>query len=288
MPPAEVIVGATKTHKPAGSIGVRQLASEIRLVFGRRRNLAMLAILVAIPLFIGIAVKVSTPRPGEGPPFVSELTNNGLFLAFTAMAVCLPVFLPLAVAVVSGDAIAGEAGAGTLRYLLSIPVSRTRLLIIKTLGVLVYLAAGILLVTICGLVAGAALFGTHGVTLLSGDTVSLSNGLFRATGVAGYVFVDLVGLVAIGLFFSTLTEVPAGAIAAVVVTAIAMAVLDSVPQLGWFRDILLTHNWLNFDELLRSNPSFHVLLRGCVVPLAYAGIFFSAAWARITTADVSG
>lgn len=269
-------------------VWTRQLGSELRLVFGRRRNIAMLVLLTAIPVFIGIAVKVSAPRPGEGPPFISELTGNGLFLAFTALAVCLPVFLPLAVAVVAGDAVAGEAGAGTLRYLLSIPVSRTRLLVIKSSGVLAYLAAGVALVSVAGLVTGAALFGTHGVTLLSGDTVSVGNGLVRAAAVAAYVFVDLVGLAAIGLFLSTLTEVPVGAMAATVVSAIVFAVLDSVPQLGSFRNILLTHNWLHFDELLRSNPDVTSLFRWSLLPLAYAAVFFSAAWSRITTADVSG
>src|SRR4051794_33977741 len=81
----------------------RQVRSELRLVFGRRRNLAMLVLLLAIPILIGTAVKISQPRDGEGPPFVSQLTGNGVFLAFTALAVCLPVFLPLSVAVVSGD-----------------------------------------------------------------------------------------------------------------------------------------------------------------------------------------
>ncbi|MDX6310346.1 MAG: type transport system permease protein [Nocardioidaceae bacterium] len=285
---ADSTVTPARAETGYGMIGLRQFRSELRLIFGRRRNLAMLVILIAVPIFIGIAVKVSTPRPGEGPPFVSELTNNGLFLAFTAMAVCLPVFLPLALAVVAGDAVAGEASAGTLRYLLSIPVSRTRLLVVKTLGVLAYLAAGILLITVCGLVAGFALFGTHGVTLLSGDTVSVGNGLARAAGVAAYVFVDLLGLAAIGLFFSTLTEVAVGAMSATVVSAIAFAVLDSVPQLGRFRDVLLTHNWLNFDELLRSSPNAGSLLRWSLLPLAYALVFFAAAWARITTADVSG
>src|SRR3978361_1309192 len=158
-------------------VGVRQLGSELRLIFGRRRNLAMLMLLTAIPVFVGIAVKVSTPPPGEGPPFISQLTGNGLFLAFTALAVCLPVFLPLSVAVVAGDAVAGEAGAGTLRYLLSIPVSRARLLVVKTLGVLAYLIVGILLVTLCGLVAGYALFGAGGVTPLSRGTGAGSDGV---------------------------------------------------------------------------------------------------------------
>ncbi|MGH3496363.1 MAG: ABC transporter permease [Nocardioidaceae bacterium] len=265
----------------------RQLRSEVRLVFGRRRNLAMLVLLVAIPVFIGIAVKMSTPRPGEGPPFISQLTGNGLFLAFTALAVCLPVFLPLAAAIVSGDAVAGEAGTGTLRYLLTVPISRARLLAVKTIGALIYTATAVLLIAVVGMITGIALFGTHGVTLLSGDTVSLGDGLARAGGVALYVFIDLVGLMAIGIFLSTLTEVPIGAMAATVVAAIAFAVLDSVPQLGSFRDILLTHNWLSFDELLRSNPDYSSLLRWSLVPLAYAAVFGAAAWARITTSDVT-
>jgi ABC-2 type transport system permease protein len=287
MSSADVSTASTIAAAP-GTVWASQLGSELRLVFGRRRNLAMLLLLTAIPVFIGIAVKMSTPRPGEGPPFISELTNNGLFLAFTALAICLPVFLPLAVAVVAGDAIAGEAGAGTLRYLLAIPVARGRLLAIKSFGVLAYLAVAILLVTVGGLITGAALFGTHGVTLISGDTVSIGNGLFRAAAVAAFVFVDLAGLAAIGLFLSTLTEVPVGAMAATVVSAIAFAVLDSVPQLGWIRSALLTHHWLDFAELLRSSPDVSSLLRWSLVPLAYAAVFGAAAWARITTADVSG
>jgi ABC-2 type transport system permease protein len=288
MSSAEVTAGPPQVAKTYPMVGRRQVQSELRLVFGRRRNLAMLVLLAAIPIFIGIAVKVSTPPPGEGPPFISQLTGNGLFLAFTALAICLPVFLPLSVAVVAGDAVAGEAGAGTLRYLLSIPVSRGRLLTVKTLGVLAYLAAAILLVTVCGLATGAALFGSHGVTLLSGDTVSVGNGLARAMAVALYVFIDLLGLAAIGVFLSTLTEVPVGAMAATVVSAIVFAVLDSVPQLGGLRSLLLTHHWLDFSELLRSSPDTGSLLRWSLVPIAYSAIFFSAAWARITTADISG
>lgn len=288
MASAEVL-GAVSTAPPTYRNALsRQIGSELRLVFGRRRNLAMLLLLVAIPIFIGIAVKVSRPSPGDGPPFISQLTGNGLFLAFTALAICLPVFLPLAVAVVAGDAIAGESAAGTLRYLLSVPVSRSRVLAVKAVGVLVYLAVGILVVTVVGLVTGAALFGTNGVTLLSGDTVSVWNGLGRSAAIAAYVFVDLVGLAAIGLFFSTLTEVPVGAMAGTVITAITFAVLDSVPQLGSFRDVLLTHHWLDFGELLRSTPDTSSLLRWSLLPLAYAAVAGSAAWARITTADVTG
>jgi ABC-2 type transport system permease protein len=266
---------------------LRQFVSETSIIFRRRRNIAILAVLGAVPVLIGVAVKVSAPRGGGGPAFIGQITSNGLFLAFAALTLCLPVFLPVAVAVVAGDSVAGEANTGTLRYLLTVPVSRTRLLMVKTAGVIAFIIAGIALVTVIGIVLGVALFGTHGMTLLSGDTVSVSNGLLRSLGVAGYVFVDLLGLAGIALFFSTLTEVPVGAMAATVVLAIVFTVLDAVPQLGGFRDILLTHHWLDFASLLRSQVDTSLLWHGMLLPLSYFAIFTAAAWSRITTADIT-
>lgn len=278
---------STATKRFAGVLW-RQYRNEFRLVFRRRRNIAMLVVLACIPILIGTAVRLSSPRPGDGgPAFINQLTNNGLFLAFAALTICLPVFLPLAVAVVAGDAVAGEANAGTLRYLLTVPVSRTRVLVVKSFGALSYLATAIALVAIVGIVSGVALFGSHGVTLLSGDTVSFGDGLLRAAGVGLFVFVDLLGLAAIAIFLSTLTEVPIGAMAGTVAVVIAFAVLDSVPQLGSVRGVLLTHHWLDFSGLLRREVSLTSLAHDLIVPLSYTAVFASAAWARITSADVS-
>jgi ABC-2 type transport system permease protein len=280
-------IGITSTARHRG-VFARQLRSELRLVFRRRRNLAMLVVLGAIPILIGTAVKVSTPRPGEGgPAFIGQLTNNGLFLAFTALTICLPVFLPLAIAVVCGDAIAGEASTGTLRYLLTVPVSRTRLLLVKSLGALTYVAAAITLVALVGMLTGLALFGSHGVTLLSGDTIPFASGLGRAVGLVIFVFIDLLGLAALAFFLSTLTEVPIGAMAGTVALVIAFAVLDSVPQLGSFRGILLTHHWLDYGDLLRNNYSITSLAHNLLVPISYTAIFGSAAWAKMTSADIT-
>jgi ABC-2 type transport system permease protein len=277
---------AARSMRYRGTLA-RQYVNEVALVFRRKRNIAMLLILAVVPILIGTAVKLSSPRPGQGPPLIGQLTDNGLFLAFAALTICLPVFLPLAVAVVAGDAVAGEANLGTLRYLLTIPASRTRVLIVKSLGALTYTLAAILLVTVIGMVFGVAIFGSHGVTLLSGNTVSFADGLARAAGVSGYVFVDLLGLAAIAMFFSTLTEVPVGAMAATVVVAIIFAVLDSVPQLGGLRPLLLTHHWLDYDQLLRSSISQRMLWHGMFVPACYAAIFGTLAWARISNADVT-
>jgi len=265
----------------------RLYRGELRLVLGRRRNLALLAVLAAVPALIGTAVKISTPKGGDGPEFLGQVTGNGLFLVFTALTVSLPLFLPLVIGVVSGDAIAGEAGSGTLRYLLTVPVTRGRLLAVKSLGVASYTALAVATVTVVGLLVGAALFGLHDVTLLSGDTVALGNGLLRTLAVAAYVTVALFGLAAGGVFVSTLTENAIGAMATTIGLAVFSALLDAVPQLSAIHPVLLTDHWLGFGELLRTGVDTGALLRWSLLHLAYAAVFLSLAWSRLTTKDVT-
>jgi ABC-2 type transport system permease protein len=266
----------------------RLLGSEIRMVFRRRRNRALLALLAAAPVAIGIAVKASTPRPGaDGPQFLGQVSSNGLFLIFTALTVTLPLLLPLLVGVVAGDAVAGEAGSGTLRYLLTVPVPRGRLLTAKAVGVLAYAAAAVTVIAVVGLIMGAALFGLHQVTLLSGDTISLSAGLGRTLEIILYVIATLTGYLAIGVFISTLTEVPVAAMAATIGVAVVAAVLDQVPQLGSLRALLFVHHWLGFGEILRLSVAWHTLFGWLGLQLAYVVVFGAAAWARFTTADIT-
>ncbi len=265
----------------------RLYKEEVKLILRRRRNQALLLVLAIVPLFIGVAVKLSTPRGGDGPQFIGQVTGNGLFLVFTSLTVALPLFLPLVIGVVAGDSIAGEAGIGTLRYLLTLPVTRTRCLVSKTLAVATFTAVAVLTVSLVGLVAGAILFGLHSVTLLSGDTVSLADGLLRTALVAGYVAIALFGLAAAGVLVSTLTENAIAAMAATVGVAVLSALLDAVPQLSGIHPILLTDHWLGFGELLRSTVSVPDLARWTGLHLAYAAIFLSLAYTRFTTKDIT-
>ncbi len=276
----------TATRSRTG--GGRLLASELRLVLGRRRNIALIAVLCCFPVLIGIAVKVSSPtNGGDGPPFLSQVTENGLFLVFTSLTVLLPFFLPLAVAVAAGESVAGEAGTGTLRNLLVVPVSRTRVVLVKYAGAVIFSLVCVTAVAVVGVVVGLVLFPHGAVTLLSGTTVSYASALGRTVLVLGYVTVMLAGLAAIGVFVSTLTEVPIGAMAATAVLAIVSQITDSIPQVAWIHPYLFSHTWFNFGDLLRSPIAWHSLQTGLLTQLAYIIIFLPAAAARLHTKDIT-
>jgi len=267
----------------------RFLRSELSLIFLRWRNLALLAVLAVIPVLIGIALRLSAGegRGGQGPAFISQVAGNGVFLALVSLTLLLTLVLPLAVAVVAGDSVAGEANHGTLRYLLTIPAGRTRLLGIKYAALVVFCVAACAVVTIAALIVGAILFPVGPVTLLSGTTISLGAGLLRLAFITLYVAAAMAALAAIGLAVSTFTEHPIGAIAAILVLAIASEVVDSVPQFASVHPYLPTHFWLSFDALLRSPVAWPDLAHGLLSYAVYVVIFGAIAWARFTTADVT-
>ncbi|GIG91603.1 ABC transporter permease [Plantactinospora endophytica] len=267
----------------------RFFRSELRLVFGRRRNQAGMAALAAVPVIIAVALRVTDgpTEAGRDPGFFSAISGNGFFVALAALGAELGLFLPIAVAAIAGDSIAGEANSGTLRYLLTVPVGRTRLLAVKYAAIVVFVATVTLLVAAIGLLAGLALFGGGPVTLLSGVQVSLAEGLLRLLGVCAYLTVGLCALGAVGLFVSTLTEQPMGATIATTMLAVTSFVLDSIPQLDWLHPYLLTHHWQAFVELLRDPVAFDALRPGLLSAAGYAVVFLSAAWARFGGRDVT-
>jgi ABC-2 type transport system permease protein len=269
--------------------------SELAITFRRWRTLALLAVLAGVPVLVGVAVRLETqgggpagPEGGEGgPAFIAQVTNNGLFLVFTALAATLPFFLPMSVGVVAGDAIAGEAHGGTLRYLLVAPAGRTRLLLVKYATVMTFCLVATVVVALSALATGAALFPLGDVTTLSGTTMGFGDGVLRAGLIALLVAASLLGVAALGLFVSTLTGSGIAAMATTVGLLITLQILDQVPQLHAVHPYLFPHYWLSFADVMRAPVYWHGVVRNLGLQALYAVVFGSAAWARFTTKDVT-
>ncbi|NEC22153.1 ABC transporter permease [Streptomyces parvus] len=283
------------SRNPLWTLGL--LRSEITTLLRRHRTYALLAVLAAVPVLIGIAVRIETgggggggeggPDGGAGPAFLAQVTNNGFFLVFAALAATLPVFLPMAVGVVAGDAIAGEANSGTLRYLLVAPAGRTRLLLVKYASVLVFCLVATLVVAVSALAVGALLFPVGDVTTISGTRIGFGEGLVRAALTALVVAVSLAGFAAIGLFVSTLTGSGIGAMAATVGLLITVQILDSIPQLSGVHPYLFAHYWMSFADVLREPVYWDDLSKNFQLQGLYVAVFGSAAWARFTAKDIT-
>ncbi|WP_422880414.1 ABC transporter permease [Microbacterium albipurpureum] len=263
------------------------LGNELSIQFRRWRTWAMLGALALIPLLLGVAIRFfGGSDPGRGPAFLDQITGNGLFVGLAALTVAIPLFLPLTVSVTAGDALAGEASHGTLRYLLIAPAGRMRLLLVKYLSAAVFCAAATLTVVAVGSIVGAVLFPIGPVTLLSGAQVSIGEGLWRLLAIGVYVSISLIGLSAIGLFLSTLTTVPIGAMAATAILAVAAQIVGAIPQLDALHPWLFTDRWLDFGDLLRSPIVWDSFAANALLQAGYVVVFGAAAVARFATKDV--
>ncbi|MFC9888741.1 ABC transporter permease [Streptomyces pilosus] len=281
---------AARGASPLWTLGL--FRSELLTTFRRWRTLALLGVLAAVPVLVGVAVRIETgdgssAGGGGGPAFISQITNNGLFLVFTALAATLPFFLPMAVGVVAGDALAGEANAGTLRYLLVAPTGRTRLLVTKYATVMAFCLVATLVVAVSALVTGALLFPLGDLTTLSGTRIGFAEGLGRALLIALVVAASLTGVAALGLFVSTLTHSGIAAMATTVGLLITVQILDQIPQLHALHPYLFSHHWLSFADLMRDPVYWDDLTRNLGLQALYAAVFGSAAWARFTTKDIT-
>lgn len=265
---------------------------ELIKMLRRPRTWVIIGMLVALPTLVAVLLAITdlAPRPGTGPPFLSAVLSDGTLFPLAALGVVLPLFLPIAVAVLGGDAIAGETQTGTLRYLLARPVGRTHLLAAKLVTVVAFVLIAVLVVAAVSYVEGRLLLGegpaAGGTVSLSGSTLSQQQIAGRTALALGYVVVSMLGVAAIALFFSTLTSSSIGAALGTVGLLIASTVLLGLDAAGALHPFLPTRYWLSFVDLFRDPILWRDVLRGLFVQLGYLLVFSLAAWASFSTKDI--
>ncbi len=266
---------------------------ELVKLFRRRATWLALLLLNVLPTAVAAVLAWTriAPRPGQGPAFLSAVISNGSLFAIAAVAIVLPLFLPVAVAVVAGDAVAGEAQAGTLRYLLVRPVGRTRLLVSKLVAVSAFVLVAVLSVTGVGFLVGRLLLGDaplgEAMVSLSGTLLSPADIAWRTALAILLVCFSMLGVAATALFLSTVTDSPQSATFGAMALLIGSSLLLTVDAAGPLQPYLPTRYWLSFVDLYRDPILWSNIERGVALQAVYVGVFLAAAWANFATKDVT-
>ncbi|HEY2241184.1 MAG TPA: ABC transporter permease [Streptosporangiaceae bacterium] len=295
---------------------------ELYKLFTRPRTWISVLLICALPLVVAIFVAVThlTPPPGQGSAFLSAVLENGKLYPAAALALVLPVFLPVSVAVVAGDSVAGEAASGTLRYLLIRPVGRTRLLVAKLLALTAFVLLAVVAVTVTSYLIGVFLLGPgaasapaavaqsgaggvagaagglptggiqagSGVTSLSGAPLSLLQLGERVAWAVGFITVSMLGVAAIALFLSTLADSALGAAIGALAALVASEVLVTLNAASAIQPYLPTRYWLAWIDFFRQPIFWRDIQRGFAIQAVYVLVFLAAAWANFATKDVTG
>jgi len=193
--------------------------------------------------------------------------------------------------------VAGEASAGTLRYLLIRPVGRTRLLVAKLISLVTFVLFAIGAVLVTSYVTGLLVFGVGtsaaGVTLpadvtsLSGVTISPVGLVFRLLGTVVYIVISMLGVAAIALFLSTVTDSALGAAMGALAVLVTSQVLVTLDAAASIRPYLPTRYWLAWIDFFREPVLWRDIERGAGIQLVYLVVLLGAAWANFLTKDVA-
>jgi len=289
---------------------------ELMRLVRRPRTWMILTLLCALPILVAVFVAVTNlaPQPGQGPAFLSAVLSDGSLYPAAGLAIVLPVFLPVSVAVLSGDADAGEASTGMPRYLLTRPVARTRLLIAKLTGTMAFVLVAVILVAITSYITGVLAFGSGGLrpvaptsssgsiaspvtgtsiggtisTSLSGTPLTTAQLVERVAYGIGYITVSMLGVAAIALFLSTITDSALGAALGALAALVTSEVLATLDAAASIKPYLPTNYWLAWIDLFREPILWHNVQRGLAIQAIYAAVFLGLAWANFSTKDVTG
>jgi len=253
----------------------------------RRRTQLVALVLLLLPILVAIAFKVGGQQTSGGAALVdiatTGATNFALFTEFAAIGFLLVVI----VALFCGDTVASEASWSSLRYLLAVPVPRSRLLRQKLVVSLTLSFGANLLLPLWGYIVGGLFFGWAPARSPLGGSFTTSEAVTRLVIVVGYACVQSLVVAGLAFLLGVMTDAPLGAVGGAVLLVVVSNILDSISALDPYRRYLPTHYQYSWLDALGPTVVWDDMLRGIGLSLVYAAVFLGAAWVRFQRKDIT-
>lgn len=177
---------------------------------------------------------------------------NGYQVCYIVLQILL-VHVPLLIALVAADMISGEANMGTLRIMLTKPISRTRFLLAKFMATVAYTLLLLVWLAIMALFVNMLIFGTDDLFLLKSQYVVLlkENDIFwRYVWAFGFAALAMTTVASLGFFFSLFAENSIGPIVATMSVIIFFTILSTlnIPVFNTIKPFLFTTHMIGWKE----------------------------------------
>ena len=274
------------------------LRIELYKIFCRPRTYIAFAVITVIILLIQVALKyggheyvnlLMSSSLGETFEVPISQILNGYYICFLIFNLLL-IHVPILVALVAGDMIAGEANMGTLRLLASKPIGRTQLLMVKFIATCVYTFLLLIWVAILALFVSIIMFGTDSLVVareFEFNIIAANDLLWRFAAAFCFAVVGLICVAALAFMFSTFADNSIGPIVATVCVIIVLTILTQL-QIPFYdatiKPFLFTTHMLgwkgffyvegqNGETIKGSIDNISAIWKSVAVLFAYIGLF---------------
>ncbi|HXB43594.1 MAG TPA: ABC transporter permease [Puia sp.] len=280
----------------------RLLQIELFKIFKRPRTYISFAAIAAMVLIIQLGLKfdgksyLQLLMSGISDSFYVpyELILNGYLVAFVILNTLL-IQVPLLIALVAGDVVAGEANMGTLRLLITKPVSRTELMLAKFAASVVYTVLLLTWMALLALFLSMLFFGTNDMLIARNEVmeqIGKNDILWRYTAAFGYAAVALSTVAALAFLLSVFAENSIGPIVSTISIVVVLTILsemkiplyDNTVKPYLFTSHMLA--WKGFfyskansdgQAISGSIENLPAILRSLGILLSYIALFVSTA-----------
>jgi ABC-2 type transport system permease protein len=271
---------------PAGARPTLPFRVELERQLRRRRTQITFGLLAALPVVLVAALAFGDEASAGASGLVDLASHSGANFTVFVLLMSSSFLLMVVVALFFGDAVASEAAWSSLRYLLTIPIPRTRLLVQKAVVAATLSAAGIVVLVAMALLVGSARFGLDTLVTPFGDSMPFGTAVSRIALAALYTAITLLWVAGLASLLSVWTDAPLGAVGGTVMVAILVEILDQITALGDLRDFLPGRFGWAWTRALTPVIDWHDMVLGTFSSLAYATVFATAAWWHFRRKDI--
>lgn len=264
--------------------------AEWRRQLGRRRTLWVIGIVAALPLILVAAFSLDDDpgRPGDTTVRLVDLATSGgpNFTVFT-FVVSAELLLFGVAALFAGDPVPAEASWSSLRYLLTAPVTRARLLTSKLVVGFLSTAALVVVLPAWSLLVGTLAYGTEPFTILGGGEMAWGEWVPRMLIAIVFVLVSIAPIGAFSFWVGVRSQTPLAAVGGALLLLIVSGILDSIDALGDWRKALPAHYSRAWLDLLVSGPvDWSDLRHGALWSVFYTVLFLALGYRRFRRQDI--
>jgi ABC-2 type transport system permease protein len=256
------------------------LRLELYKIFRRPRTYISFGIITAITFVIQLALLadgksfIAFALQGVGEQFdIGGNILNGYLVTYIILQSLL-IHIPLLVALVGGDALAGEANAGTLRLLLTKPVSRVKLVLVKYVSTVIYSFTMLLWLAIVGLVVSLLLFGEGDMINLKSDAFVMllkDDIMWRYFAAFAFAALAMASVAALSLLLSVFAENAIGPIIGTMGVIIVLTIFSNLglPIFDTIKPYLLTTHMIGWKGFFDDPVPYTSIAWSAVILVAY-------------------
>lgn len=263
------------------------LQIELFKIFKRPRTYISFAAIAAIVLLIQLALYVDADtyvdlllQSIRSDYVIEGKMANGYFVCFFILQTLL-IHVPLLIALIGGDMIAGEANMGTLRLLASKPISRTSLLLSKFIASTIYTLLLLFWMAVLSLFLSMLIFGVDDLVIFKSAEIiqhKQSDVLWRYFAAFGFAAIAMTTVAALSFFLSLFAENSIGPIVATMSIVIVFTILSTVdlPLFTLLKPYLFTSHMLGWKGFFYDPVSYGSILKSAGILLLHITGFVGA------------